>query len=422
MWLDEMHVLNCFGMFAVLRPDVLFINPQHNDSILLNPSDGSRWSNHFTQLLRNSKFKYIILMVSLNNHGVENATSRSNDEGNHWIAAMGDVDLKVAWTYDSLVLQCSNPLPLRILSAVMSFKTGTIFQFTASHCPFKFVCQRAPDGKHCGVWSLMLILNWCMQTLPQYEQFMVQIFQEIPSNLINFAMICRQALCADLHQKVVDQTMFFCKPPVIEKYNSSFWTVTNEMHFLSFLRNKFHLEFEEKNHSKGKLRSSGLVAGDPWEAVKFFVSSKSVVKVYRSLFGVNCSSTIKHLAQALHEASATAYVCSKKNWYFQVFGVITQGARAAYIHVCIVRSLLDDANVANLNVQQASSAFVDLLKLLGLVHGDPHPGNAKMMLGLCKDIQVIDFERSFWQKAETFMTSFHLPKNMRQLGVKDAYS
>jgi hypothetical protein len=87
------------------------------------------------------------------------------------------------------------------------------------------------------------------------------------------------------------------------------------------------------------------------------------------------------MAQALHEASATAYVCSKKNWYFQVFGVITQGARAAYIHVCIVRSLLDDANDANLNVQQASS-FVHLLKLVGLVHGDPHPGNAKMMLGL----------------------------------------
>jgi hypothetical protein len=45
--LDEMQVLNCVGMFAVLRRDVLFINPQHNDSIILSPSDGSRWSNHF---------------------------------------------------------------------------------------------------------------------------------------------------------------------------------------------------------------------------------------------------------------------------------------------------------------------------------------------------------------------------------------
>ncbi len=61
------------------------------------------------------------------------------------------------------------------------------------------------------------------------------------------------------------------------------------------------------------------------------------------------------------------------------------------MHICILRTLLD---AADLTEQQAICAFSKLARILRVVHGDPHVGNAKKRLG-GGEFEVVDFERSF---------------------------
>jgi hypothetical protein len=208
--------------------------------------------------------------------------------------------------------------------------------------------------------------------------------------------------------------MFWNSPKFISdvSLNDSFWTVTNQMRLDCFLRDKYQCDFQEQKHLDGRLQPlsfGDMQEGNPWEAVHFYAGTNRLVKVYRILLGARSSSTTDFLAQALHEASATAYVCSRKNWHYQIFGVVTRGTHTSYVHVCIVRSLLC-ASSCNAAAPRARSAIVDLVRSLGLVHGDPHIGNAKATTDSPDIFEVIDFERSFllskkWQSEHGLITS-----------------
>jgi hypothetical protein len=222
----------------------------------------------------------------------------------------------------------------------------------------------------------------------------------------SFAEKCRVNLIADLEQGVADSSIMFCPQTIsISSYSkiSSFWTVTRQMHFAYWLRGKFGCDFQEQVYQHGIWTPADpddgikcVEDGNPRESVHFFTSRDSVVKVYRIMLGLSHRASTDNLAKALHEASATAYVCPKYNWRYEVFGIVTQGVNASYLHVCILRTLL---NADGLSIEQAKNAFILLLNELGIAHGDPHAGNAKMKLG-CKDIEVFDFERSFMVKSE----------------------
>lgn len=239
----------------------------------------------------------------------------------------------------------------------------------------------------------MLIQNWCTRTVEQYRKHV----NEMPlESMITFANNCREKLIADLEQGVADSSMIFCPP--ISKVESSFWTFTKQMHFAYCLKDKFGVDFQEQCFQDGTLKTldpnDGMKCvedGNPRESVHFFTGQDSFVKVYRILLGSSDQASTSNLAKALHEASATAYVCPKYNWRCEVFGIVTQGVHASYLHVCILRSLL---NAAGLSEEQAQRAFISLLVRWGVVHGDPHEGNAKLNLGLT-GIEVIDLERSF---------------------------
>jgi hypothetical protein len=392
-WLQMAHMNVCVGMFGVLNRDVLWILPHHCDSIILNLTNASGWSRVFTRYVSNHNVKYVVAFVNVNG-GIVDAYSRYTDPGSHWIVSVGNVTLKSAWNYDPQGTQMQHCRGLDILSAVMSHKTASVFKFAQVNCPFKFRCQRSSDNDHCGVWCLMFTLNWCTRTLREYEHHMISLHRQ-RKNLTKFAVDCRLHFNADLEQGVVDKSMMFWNLPEIVRYNSSFWTVTNEMRLDCFLRDKFSCEFQEKKHVDGKLRPlsfGDMQEGNPWEAVHFYVGANCLVKVYRILLGAKSSGTTEFLAQALHEASATAYVCSKKIWRCEIFGVVTRGAHTSYVHVCIVRSLLC---ASSFNALTARSAIVDLVRSLRLVHGDPHVGNAKESADSPDIFEVIDFERSF---------------------------
>ena len=412
-WLEMEHMTVCIGMFGVLNRDTLWILPHHCDSIILNLTNSSGWSRFFTRYISNHKFNYVVAFVNVNG-GIVDRFSRYNDPGVHWIVSVGNVSNKTAWNYDPQGTQMKHCRGLDILSAVVSHKTASVFKFVQVNCPFQFQCQRSSDREHCGVWCLMFTLNWCTRTLREYEDHVTSLHEQ-SKVLTEFAVNCRLHFNADLEQGVVDKTsMFWNSPKFISdvSLNDSFWTVTNQMRLDCFLRDKYQCDFQEQKHLDGRLQPlsfGDMQEGNPWEAVHFYAGTNRLVKVYRILLGARSSSTTDFLAQALHEASATAYVCSRKNWHYQIFGVVTRGTHTSYVHVCIVRSLLC-ASSCNAAAPRARSAIVDLVRSLGLVHGDPHIGNAKATTDSPDIFEVIDFERSFllskkWQSEHGLITS-----------------
>jgi hypothetical protein len=389
------HVSDCLSMFAILRQDTLFILPIHCFSISLHPNQSQNWPRSFTRFVSKYNFNYVVAMLSIDPSG--NASNSNDSQETRWVASVGNVAHKRAWYYGPSKNSglYKSPLLINILSAVMTYKTKKEFTFQKSGCPVKhkFRCSHPSDNTHCGIWSLMLIQNWCTYTVQQYIDHVKDMSLE---SMITFAKNCREQLISDLEKGVADSSMMFCPP--ISKVKSSFWTFTKQMHFAYCLKGKFGGDFQEQCFQDGTLKTldpnDGMKCeedGNPRESVHFFTSQDSFVKVYRILLGSSDHASTSNLAKALHEASATAYVCPKYKWRCEVFGIVTQGVHASYLHVCILRSLL---NAAGLSEEKAQCAFISLLERWGVVHGDPHVGNAKMKLGLT-EIELIDLERSF---------------------------
>ena len=183
----------------------------------------------------------------------------------------------------------------------------------------------------------------------------------------------------------------------MQTITSPFWTASTEMNIASYLSSRLLCGFEERTNCEGRLISlqPHAVNSKIWEKPHHFVSAQHVVKVYRILW----DPTHKHqcgrpLAQALHESAATAFVCRKQHWHFDVFGVVNQGTHDAfyYLHICLLRTRLDPTV---LGANDATTAGVQLLKRTGVVHGDCHEGNLKRRINDAV-IELLDFERSFF--------------------------
>jgi len=363
--LNNDHVSDCLSMFAILREDTLFILPMHCFSISHDPAESQKWLCTFTRFVSKHNFNYVVAMLSIEPSG--NASQMNHSQETRWVASVGDVAKEKAWHYDPAKTegqQKQSLLLIRILSAVMTYKTQKEFNFQETECPVKIRCQRP---SHSGILSLVCIQNWCTCTLAEYEMY-VKNFS--PSLMENFAEECNVNLIADLKQGVADSSMMFWpQKNSISSYSniSSFWNITKQMHFAYCLREKFGCDFQEQFYQHGILQeldpNDGIKCvedGNPRESVHFFTSHDSVVKVYRILLGSSHRASTNNLAKALHEASATAYVCHKCNWRCEVFGIVTQGVHASYLHVCILRTLL---NAADLSAEQARGAFILLLTL-----------------------------------------------------------
>jgi hypothetical protein len=156
------------------------------------------------------------------------------------------------------------------------------------------------------------------------------------------------------------------------------WTAIEQRSMAEHLSSQFGCHFEEKAHENGVL--SDIQGGESEAGVRFYVSPSHVVKAYMNVLKLK---QVRHLAQGLHEAAATAFVCEKKKWNCEVFGVGSAGTGTA--HICLLRTRLDSKP---LNANDAADAFVDFMITTNVAHGDPHPGN--VLAG-----QVLDCERSF---------------------------
>ena len=186
--------------------------------------------------------------------------------------------------------------------------------------------------------------------------------------------------------------------PSTDRMQTPFLTVSAEMNIASYLNSRLQCEFQECTNCEGRLISlqPHEVDSKIWTKPHHFVGSQYVVKVYRILWDSTDSKRkgqCRLLAQALHECAATAFVCQKEGWYFDLFGVVNQETHScAHLHICLLRTRLDPKV---LGANDAATAGVQLLKRTGVVHGDCHEGNLKRRINDAV-IELLDFERSFF--------------------------
>jgi hypothetical protein len=109
----------------------------------------------------------------------------------------------------------------------------------------------------------------------------------------------------------------------------------------------------------------------------------------------------KRAASAFQECCSTSFVCNKKDWFCDTFGLICVGLVCPCAFVCIVRTLgtSDQKRAASL----VGQSFHDLSSLqfqssspkpsapFRVLHGDPHGGNEVLV---DSQFQLVDFDRT----------------------------
>jgi hypothetical protein len=200
----------------------------------------------------------------------------------------------------------------------------------------------------------------------------------------------RRNLYFDLlhHGNILDTTFSnIWQSPTIFAPRSTFWMYSSS-HISDYCKSIYGGIFKRIGRTKGGLGISsgaeriGYTPGS--RRTCFFIGNgDKVVKVYRFLWP---KVSVPDLAAALHEAAATSYICPLKKWFCSVFGLVTKGDCATYVHICLCRDQLEEHG--KLDPSGVTEAIKDLFLSIGVVHGDGHAGNVMKK-------QLIDFERSF---------------------------
>jgi hypothetical protein len=387
------NLINSFLGSLVFNNEVCFLTVEQCDILLERVPQ--QWSEHLKQLstqLQNMKFKFVVGAVSLKQDDSQFRNADGN-AGYHWILLIGNIQGRVSFVYDPMNDSDTSAHSNQVKS--LDLLMGTQY-FTRIQCPLKRKCQI--DSVHCGVWCMMFLLNFCLGSLEKYEE---QIAVQKPADLADFAVHFKQMFYYDtVRHGLLDAALMHFKSPSISLLNiSPFWTITPELAITAILHKRHGSPFEQyyvgRNNTLAPLAFTGPLPASFSTTKKplFYKNGMVCVKVHRFLWGRTTNS--KLLAAALHEVAATAFVCTQKKWYFDVFGVVSTGISATYVHLCICRRELSPTT--NFGITDYASPFLDLFGTTGVAHGDPHKGNVvAAMAGGKLTIEVVDCERSFF--------------------------
>jgi hypothetical protein len=394
---DSDKVRQCLRAFSVIRSDVFFIDPGYNDSILSSerPSD---WPADFVKKAQSCKFEYVATIVSVQRK---------------WIVFIGNVKEEKSWFYDPT----SFTLPLdqygtqkSILDRFMSCHSKTSFKFTMQKCDFDTNCQDlSADGINCGLWCVMYTMNWCLGTLTVYKTLLLDNTGRARLMLALKFLKCINS-DIDRHRYLLDITFtdLWQSPKITEISASlSFWNIV-PVDICSFCNIRYGSRFKETNlrarsHATNQSQTGSTPVSCPPQLPFFIEDGIYTIKIWRFLWG---KVSVAELAVALHEISGTEYVSRKRKWFCKTFGVVTTGACASYVYICLCREKLDEFDIGSHLNQNPSTpsneviskavykAGVELYDSTGVAHGDWHLFNM-MTNKLTQAVEFIDFDRSF---------------------------
>jgi hypothetical protein len=386
-------IRQCLKAFSVIRNDVLFIEPAYNDTILL--SEPAEWSSYFKRKAQNCKFDYVGTIASL--QGKVGLRKASGSRGVHWIVIIGDVKKKISWFYDPTDFHLppdSYPREMSILDRFMTFCKRTPFKFTTRRCNFDTNCQDLNyDSVNCGLWCVMYFMNWCLGTLRTWKQLCDEKKGSGSVGLPSLAVTSFKRIQADIDRHNLLDISFqdVWRSPTIDATQSSFWTII-PVNILAHCNHRYGTLFYEikLRDRKPTIPTGATPVSCPPQLPFFIRDGIHIIKIHRFLWGKVSS---YELATALHEVAGTEYTCCQKGWFCETFGVVSKGACASYVYICLCRKELNiDVASGSFSQEQVSEQGKALYDSTCVAHGDWHPGNV-MKNGL--GIEFVDFDRSF---------------------------
>jgi hypothetical protein len=419
--LEGHHVNQFIRAMKLIRNDIFFLLNYAFDQLMSPTCQLSQSFLHEAQKI--SKLAYVATIFSLaRNPGFRTA----HEPGYHWIVIVVDIQASSVMFYDptsngTFKPNCF-PAEFKAMEKFMKLLKGPSYALQRSHFKFETRCQNvSEDSIHCGLWSCMFMIAWCLgpEALISYDAICSQK-STVSGGLPSLALKFRQRLCSDIvRHQLLDVTFFdIWKSPSIEITNA-FWTEIPLMNISAYLQLKYGSIFTEVmpsgNGKKGyrwlALPKLGEQIPNDSKNPMFFRDGIRCVKVYRFLWGCHAHSA---LGLALHEAAATAYVCPQRNWEYEVFGVVTTGVCASYVHICLLRTELESADITP---AETSAFIIGMFEELGVVHGDGHNHNV-LRVRFGRMLQAIDFERSFIPASD--LTKDEICETIREFATNEA--
>ena len=412
-----------FGSLATLFPDVMVLSPYliNWDHQFSEHRVDCDWYDSFLRNVKDRRPQFVMHPVNLPQH-LDQPKHPTENPDSHFVVScivfdwsQSQVSSKISvldpYSYDTFI----DP----VMNLYRKGKYFTSFNPVFEKANIEPI-QLGPDNIHCGVYILALALNAVFGTLSS----MGNRLNPKPdlNDTCDVGLLLRTCVAWDCTQfpSLLDTCLLMSPKfsPISrrsEAVRASAWWIQTPYHNIAdslaikygnifipvYCSRKGFLEQDRINvfarNKTGKISADG-----PF----FFMNDKLLVKVNCvGLIGHRLASdhtAAKRAASAFQEACASPYVCNKKGWFCESFGLICVGLVCPCAFVCIVRTIgtqiSDDCDVGR--------SFHDLSSLelqlplqtpspsgpLRVVHGDPHRGNGVLV---APEVQLIDFDRTY---------------------------
>lgn len=409
-----------FVSLATLYPDVLVLS---NFLIHWNLQFGQQFSNQkfswFVSNVKDRRPKFVLHPLNLPAR-LDQACDKHANPGYHFVLTFIEFDWSQSQVSSKIIVLDPFSDDMYIDAAVQLYKKGNYF---SSFNPVFEKRQIKPiqlgDGNiHCGVYVLALALNAVFGTLDTMDE---RLNPERSEDTCEQGLLLRKFVAWDCTQfpSLLDTFLLACPrfSPIPNRSlavkASAWWVQTPYHNIADSLTIKYGTIFKPvKPTRNGTFGEQDRVAGNhelrnstvPSDGPFFFSDGKVLVKV-------NCIGLIGHrlagdrkaairAALAFQECCSTPFVCSKKGWFFETFGLICVGLVCPCAFVCIARTLgtlvqNEDASPGrsfhDLSSLQFESSSPKASVPLRVMHGDPHRKN-KVLVD--SQVQLIDFDKT----------------------------
>ena len=411
-----------FVSLATLYPDVLVLSNHliHWNLQFRRQHLDTKWLSCFLQNVKDRRPKFVLHALNLPKRLDRECHKDTNPEY-HYVLTFIVFDWSQTPVSSKIIVLDPFSHETNINAAVQLYTQGKYFSSFNPVFENRQInpIQLGNGNIHCGVYILALALNAVFGTLDSMD---ARLNPEESGNTCEQGLLLRKFVAWDCTQfpSLLDTFLLACPKfsPISNRsvaVEASAWWVQTPYHniadslaikygtiFTPVICNR-NGNFSEQDRINGNASTSKFNADCPF----FFSDRKRTVLVKVICIGlighrlVDDRKAAKRAAFAFQECCSTPFVCSKKGWFCETFGLICVGLVCPCAFVCIVRAL--GTLVQNNGASLVGQSFYDLSRLqfqssppkpsatFRVLHGDPHGRNEVLVNS---QVQLIDCDKT----------------------------
>jgi hypothetical protein len=410
-----------FVSLATLYPDVVVLSNfliHWNLQFKTEPFN-TEWFSLFLRNVKDRRPKFVFHPLNLPKY-LDRACDKDTNPEYHYVLTFIVFDWSQSPVSSKITVLDPFSDDIYIDAAVQLYKKGRYFLSFNPVFEKREInpIQLGSNNIHCGVYILALALNAIFGTLDTMDQC---LNPDNSDNTCEQGLLLRKFVCWDSTQfpSLLDTFLLACPKfsPISSRSvavkASAWWLLTPYHNIADSLAIKYESIFVPVIFSRGKFVEQDRMVGNSPPANSrfnadspfFFSNAKVLVKVICiGLIGHRLAGdrkAAKRAALAFQECCSTPFVCSKKDWLCETFGLICVGLVCPCAFVCIVRTL--GTLVQNDGAYVVGRSFHDLSSLqfqssppkpsapFRVLHGDPHGRNEVLVNS---KVQIIDCDKT----------------------------